>query len=139
MGRALVDQARFFRPGDDADRVTQNLVGALDEDIAVARFAQGLGGYGAHMGGRKALQALGKARQAIPAALHGLGRQQALLIETGALADHLLEILHAFNMARGIAANFQAETIGSQIHRGKQGAIKHKCRHLSVLQSRQAA
>ena len=134
MRGALVNQPGLFGARDHADRVAQDLVGLLDEDVAVLGFAQRLGGYGAYLGGRKAFQALGKARQAIPAALHGFTGKVASLVQACPLAYHFLEILHAFDMTGGVAPNLKAKTVGSQIHSGKQGSIEHRSRHQSSLQ-----
>ena len=69
VGHALVDQARFLAAGDHVDGKAQHLVRALEEFVAVARFAQRLGGDGAHLGALEAGQPLAEAGQAVPAAL----------------------------------------------------------------------
>ena len=68
---AQVDQAGFLAAGDDLDAVPQHAVRALQEGIAVAGFAQGLGGHGAHLPGGKAFETLRELRQAGQAALGG--------------------------------------------------------------------
>ena len=69
VGHALVDQARFFAAGNHVDGKAQDLVSALEELVAVARFAQRLGGDGPHLGLLEAGQSLAKAGQAVPAPL----------------------------------------------------------------------
>ena len=69
-GHTQVDQARLFAAGDDLDRVPEDGFGTLDEFVAVARFAQGIGTDDAHRASRHAVDQLGKALEAVQAPLH---------------------------------------------------------------------
>lgn len=64
---AAVDQCSFFFTGDDFDGKAQQLATFVNKDIAVACFAQGLGGNSAYMLGSKPRRRSPKrARQAQP-------------------------------------------------------------------------
>ena len=63
---ALVDQAGFFAAGDHVDAEAQDGARAQQELVAVARFAQRLGGDGAHLRALEAGQPLAKAGEARP-------------------------------------------------------------------------
>ena len=58
---AAVNQRGLFFARDDFNRKAQQLAGAVNEHVAVARFAQCLGGHGAHMRWVKAAQPFTKA------------------------------------------------------------------------------
>ena len=117
---AAVDQCSFFFTGDDFDGKAQQLATFVNKDIAVACFAQGLGGNSAYMLGVKAAQAFAKACQAGPATFHGFLRQVALSIQPIALTYGFLEVFHAVNLVVFIAANFEAEAVGAQVD-GSEG------------------
>ena len=75
--------------------------------------------------GVKTGQALAKAGQAIPAGLHGLGRQVAVFVQAAALAHGFFQILGAAEFAVLDAANFQAKTVGAQIDGGEAISCVH--------------
>ena len=125
MRDALVNQAGFFGAGHHINGVAQYLVGTVQKNIAVARFAQGLRGHGTHLGTGKVGQALGKTRQTIPTALQGVGRQVAVVIQAVALAHGFFDVFHALDVAVLEAANFQAKAVGSQIHSCEQCSVVH--------------
>jgi len=122
---ALVDQPRFFLARDHLDGKTQDGLRLAQELFAVAGLAQGLRGHGAHLVFFEALQPLGKAGQAVPAALHGGGVEHLVLAQAGALADGFLDVFDALDMARVVAADFEAEAVGAEIDGGKQGSVLH--------------
>ncbi len=122
---ALVDQARFLAPGDHVDGKTQHLVGALQKNIAVAGFAQGLGGDGVHFPLFEAGEALAKPRQAVPAALHGFRREVAILIQAVALAHGFLEVFGTVDLAVIETAYFEAVAVGPKVHGSQAGSILH--------------
>ena len=93
-------------------------MGALEKDVTVARFAQGLGGYGLDFTAFEACQAFAKARQAVPARLHGLLGEVAALVEPAALAHRFLEVFGAVKFAMVDAPDFQAKAVRSQVHGG---------------------
>jgi hypothetical protein len=122
---ALVDQARLFVARHHLDRKAQHLLRAAQELVAVARFAQGLGGHGAHLVLLEAVQAFAKTRQAFPAALHG-GRAEVLFgVEPVALAHRFLEVLHALDVARVEAPDLEAKAVGAEVDRGEKGSVLH--------------
>lgn len=100
--------------------MAQHLVGAGQEGIAVAGFAQGLRGHRAHLPGREALQALGKAGQAGQAALSGIFGQQALGIQAGTQAHGFLQIIDALVAAFAQLGDLQPEAVGAHVDRGQQ-------------------
>jgi hypothetical protein len=112
---AQVDQAGFLAAGDDLDAVPQHAVRALQEGIAVAGFAQGLGGHGAHLPGGKAFETLRELRQAGQAALGGLFGQHAVAVEPAAQAHRLLEVLDALVAALAQLANLEPEAVGAHV------------------------
>src|SRR6218665_2831974 len=124
-GHALVDQPRFFGAGDHVDRVGQHRAATGQEFLPVARLAQGLRGHGPHLGPGETGQPLAKPRQAGPAALHGGARQLLVFVETVAQAHGLLEVLHPLYVAKLIAPDFQAKTVGAEVDCGQTGAIAH--------------
>ena len=117
---ALVDQAGFFAAGDDLDGQAQHAVATLQEGVAVARFAQGLGGHGAHLPGREALEALCEAGQTGQAALGGLFGELAPAVQAGAQAHGFLEVVDALVAAAGDLGDFQAEAVGAHVDGGQQ-------------------
>ncbi len=108
MGHAGEDQARLFTAGDDFDRMAQRGLGVNQEFVAVAGLAQGLRGHRAHLYRRHALQALGKAVQAIQAAIARLVGEQAMAVEPGAQAHGFLHVLDAPVLAMRLSARFRA-------------------------------
>ncbi len=98
---------------------------ALQEVVAVARLAQGLRGHGAHLGGGKSGEALAKARQAVPAALHGLRAEVELLVQPRALAHRFLAVFDALDVAVLEAADFKAKAVRSEIDSGEQCSVVH--------------
>ena len=113
---ALVNQPRFFQPRNDFDGEAQYLLCFLYEHIAVARLAQRLGGHGTHLRFVKTLDALGKAGQAVPTALHGHVAQVAVFAQATTLAHPFLEVFHAVDVAVVKAADFEPETVGAQVN-----------------------
>ena len=59
------DQTRFLVTGDDLNRVGDHLFGPLEKLWRVQRLTQGVGAHDAYAGGREALQAFSKQRQAV--------------------------------------------------------------------------
>jgi hypothetical protein len=126
VGHALVDQAGFLAPGHHVDRKAQHALGFGQELVAVARFAQGLGGHGAHLAAFEPCQPFAEAGQAVPAALHGLGGQVALGVQAAALAHGFFQVFGAVDLAVVEVADFKAEAVGAQIHSGEAGTVLHE-------------
>jgi hypothetical protein len=112
---AAKNQACFLAARDHLDRMAQHRLCAGQESIAVARLAQGLGRHGAHLGRRKALQALGKAAQAGQAALGRFLGQLPVGVEAGAQAHGLLDVVDALIAPARQARDLEAETVGADI------------------------
>ena len=90
--------------------------------VAVAGFPQGLGGHSPHLavlGFVKASQPLGKAGQAVPAALHGFRGKVAVGIQPAALANRFFEVLRAEYAAVVQLSDFKAKTVGPQVQRSQ--------------------
>src|SRR5690606_24252813 len=117
-GYTYIDQPGFFISRDDFNGKPENFSATGKKNLAIPGFAQGLRGDGAYMGFPELLQTLGEARQAFPAALHGLVRQVALVIQRIALPDDFLEVFNALDLAMFITPDFQPETIGAKIDGG---------------------
>jgi hypothetical protein len=122
---ALVDQAGFFAAGDHVDAETQDGARAQQEFVAVAGFAQRLGGHGAHLRALEAGQPLAETGERVPAALHGLGREVARAVQAVALAHGFLEVLGAVNLAMVDLSDFQPEAVRTEIDRCEAGAVLH--------------
>ena len=123
---ALVNQPGFFLARNDADRKAKNFLRGNQKCFAVAGFTQCLRGNGADLLGFKTGKPLTKARQALPAALHGLGRQHAARVKAIALADRFLHIVDAVDAAVVDAANFKTEAVGAQVHSGDAHSVLHR-------------
>src|SRR3990167_7612774 len=93
VGDAEIDQARFFAPGDDFNRMAEDLFGTADKVTTVARLAQGIGADDAHRALGQAGGQLGKAAQAVAPALHGLFAEQTLLVDSGGQLHLIAEAL----------------------------------------------
>ncbi|MNT05903.1 hypothetical protein D3C72_1405480 [compost metagenome] len=122
---ALVDQAGFFPARDHVDAEAQDGARAQQELFAVARFAQGLGGHGAHLRAFEAGQPLAEAGEGVPAALHGFGREVAGAVQAVALAHGFLEVLGAVDLSVVDLADFQPEAVRAEIDRCEAGAVLH--------------
>ena len=85
----------------------------------MVQLFQGLRGDSAHMLRLKIGDAFGKARQTIPAPLHGLEREHFFLVQAAALAHRLFQILHALDLPMLEFAHLQPEAVGTQIHRSQ--------------------
>ena len=91
----MVNQPGFFATGHHVNRETQNLGGAGQKFVAVACFAQGLGGDRADLVALEAAQAFTETRQAVPSGLHGLRGQVTVGVESAALTDRLFDVFGA--------------------------------------------
>lgn len=111
----LVNQPRLFQPRNDFDGEAQYVLRFLDEHIAVAGFAQRLGGHRTHLCLVKTLDALSKAGQAVPAALHRYVAQVAVFAQSATLADPFFQVFHALDVAVVKTADFQPEAVGAQV------------------------
>jgi hypothetical protein len=69
-------------------------------------FAQGLGRYGTHFRGFEARQPFAKAGQTVPARLHGLGGEVAVLVQPATLAHGFFQILRSAKFAVVHMADF---------------------------------
>ena len=125
LRHALINEARFLAARNDVNRKTQQLTAGPQKLVAVARLAQGLRGHGAHLVGRKPGQPLAKAGQAIPAALHGLGREVARFIEPTTLANRFFEVFSAIKLAAFNATNLETEAVRAQVYRRQAGFFLH--------------
>ena len=124
-GHALVDQARFLRAGYHIDGVAQQLTAPVQENIAVARFAQRLGGHRTHPRAGEIGEPLGKTCQAVPATLHGFEAEVVLTVQAVALAHGLLEVVHALDASMLVEPDFQAKAVRPQVDSGKKGSVLH--------------
>jgi hypothetical protein len=70
-------------------------------------------------------QAFAKAGQAIPASLHGLGRQISIGIKPAALADRFFQVLGTEVLAVVHSTDFKAKAVRSQIDSRQTSSILH--------------
>lgn len=122
---ALVYESGFFPARDDINGKAQYLDRPRQKNVAVSRFAQGLGGNRTHLMGFESGQSLAKAGQTIPSVLHGLGGKVTLVVHASALADGFFQVFGTLKRAVGDDANFQAETIRAQVDGGQAGGRGH--------------
>ena len=120
-GDATVDERRFFVPADHGNGQPQHLLGFLQENGRVARFAQGLRGHGAHMRRLHSAQVLRKLGQALPAALHGLWRQQPGFVDPAAQAHGFFQVLQPPEAGAFLLGDFKAKTVGAKVNGRPQG------------------
>ena len=107
------------------DAKAQHLLCLAQKIVAVACFAQGLGGHGPHLVLVKTLQPFGKAGQTFPAALHRNQAEVLVFVQTAALAHRFFQVLHPLDVAGIVAANFQTKAVGSQVNRSQQSSVFH--------------
>ena len=125
-GHAAIDQPGFLLAGNDFDGKAQQLASTRHEFVGIQCLAQGLGGYSADMRGIKAPEALAKASQALPAALHGFAGEFLARVQAIALAHGFLEVFHTLDaLMRADAAYFKAKAIGTKVYGGKQRFRSH--------------
>ena len=111
----MVNEPRLLASRYHIDWKTEHLCGPLQEDIAVARLAQRLSGYGTHLVGRKSCQALTKSRQTVPSALHRRSSQIPVVVQPGALTNRFLDVFRALKSAVVDHPNLQAKAVGPQV------------------------
>ena len=110
---ALVNQPGFFTARNHVNRKAENFVRSVQKFIAVAGFAQGLGGDCPDLALFKARQPFAKTSQTVPAALHRVKREVAVRVQPIALTDGFFEVFGAVDLASVKAANLKAKAIGS--------------------------
>jgi hypothetical protein len=106
----------------------QRLLGPQQEHVAVARFAQGLRGHGAHLLALEAGEAGRKAPQAGQAPGDGLLGEHAVGVEPGAQAHGLLQVGQAPVAGRAGAhrvelCELEAKAVGADVDRGQRPAV----------------
>ena len=123
MRYAQIDQARLFTAGDDLHRVAENGLGALDECITVARFAQGVGTDDTHGAGRHAVDQLCEALEAFEAPLHGFFAKQAVLADAGGQLNLLAQPLENADFGMVGLGHDHMETVGAKVDGSDQGQV----------------
>ncbi|MNC18984.1 hypothetical protein D3C75_669060 [compost metagenome] len=101
--------------------MAEQLLGAADEFRAVARLAQGVGGYDAHRALRQSGDQLGEAAQTVEAAAHRRLVEVALLVEAGSQLDFLAEALEQADLALVDAGQYHVDAVGADVDGGNQG------------------
>ncbi len=115
-----INKACFFAPGNDFNRVTQNLFSAFNKLLTVARRAQCIGGQHTHPAWFHALHKLRKLAQALKSALLRFFRQNAAFIQTGSQLNLLTTTFKSTYFALKLLCDDHMKTVGTQVHRCDQ-------------------
>jgi len=125
VSHAVIDQARFFDAGDDADFVTERFFGGGNEGAAILQPAQRVGTDHAHAVRRQLAQTLTEALKAGQGARLGLARQLAVGAEAGGEAHGFTQPVQHLQLAVVLARDQHVETVGAEIDRGHLGRHRH--------------
>ncbi|KPX74892.1 Uncharacterized protein ALO84_05685 [Pseudomonas syringae pv. maculicola] len=120
VGDAQINEACFFAAGNHFYRMAENFFGAVNEVVAVARFAQGIGAHNTHGAGRQAVDQLRKAFQAVKTALHRFFGQLTLFIDTRCQLHLFAEALKNANFALIGFSHNHMKAVGAQVDSGDQ-------------------
>ena len=101
----------------------EDFLGAMDEFVAVARFAQGVGAYDTHRARGHAVDQLGETLEAIEPALHGFFIELALVVDPGGQLHFLAEPLKDADLAVLGLGHDHMKAVGAQVDGGDQGQI----------------
>lgn len=123
MGYTEVDQARFFPAGNHLDRVAEDGLGALDEFVTVASFAQCVGADDAHCARGHAVDQLGKALEALEASLHGFFAEHARFVDAGGQLNLFAQALENADLGVVGLGHDHVETVGAKVDGGDQGQV----------------
>ncbi|MNP15507.1 hypothetical protein D3C76_1078680 [compost metagenome] len=123
MGDAQVDQAGFLTAGNHLHRVAENGLGALDEFVTVARFAQCVGANDAHGARRQAVDQLGEALEAIEASLHGFFAELALFVDAGGQLNLFPQPFENADLGVVGLGHDHVKTVGAKVDGGDQGQV----------------
>ncbi len=119
MRDARVDEARLFHAGDDLDRVSEGLAGALEEGLLAVREPQRIGANAAHAVGVHVAQALAEALEAPERARRHVLVDAAVLGHARGQAHHLAQPVDDDQLAVRVARDHHVETVGAEVHRRK--------------------
>lgn len=97
--------------------------GALDEFVAVARFAQGVGADDAYRACRHAVDQLGKALEAVQASFHGFFAEHALFVDAGGQLNLLAEPLENADFGMVGLGHDHVKAVGAKVDGGDQGQV----------------
>ena len=70
-------------------------------------------------------QPFAEAGQAVPAPLHGIEGQVAVIVQSIALAYRFLEVFGAVNLSVVETTNFKAKAVGPEVYGGEAGSVLH--------------
>ena len=113
------DQARFLATGDDLDGMAEHGLGAQQERVAVLRLAQRLRRHRPHLRRREAVEPAREAAQAGEAPFGSLLAQVAGLVEPGAEAHRLLQVVDAAIAAAVDLADLETKAVRADVDRGQ--------------------
>ncbi|RMQ45641.1 hypothetical protein ALQ04_05436 [Pseudomonas cichorii] len=120
---AEIDQARFLATGNDFHGMAEDCFGAMDEFVAIAGLAQGVGADDAHGAERQAVDQLGEALEAIEPALHGLFVERAFFSDACSQLNLFTQALKYADLALIRLGNDHVKAVGTQVDRCNQGKI----------------
>ena len=115
---AEVDQARLLPAADDLDAMLQRAFGRLDEVLAVARLAQGVGANDADVARGKVADALAQAFEAGDGAGGNRRGQGVVHLQPFRESHHLLVPIHDLQAVAVVVGDDEVETVGAQVERG---------------------
>ena len=118
VGHAEIDQPRLLASADDLDAVTERPLGGVDEVLAVARLAQGVGADHAYVPRRQVADTLAEALEAGQRPGGDGWREAVVGGETLGETHRLLVPVHDLQTVTVIVGDDQVEAVGTEIEGG---------------------
>ena len=117
---ALINQARFFFTADDLNRTAEDFLRFSDKFAGIHCDTQGCRSDHADLRLRNILKAFGEKTQALPAALHCIGRKDIVAVQTGGQTHLAFNARERLDASRHLAYNQHMKTIRTEINCGVQ-------------------
>src|SRR6185312_11887199 len=114
-----VDEPRFLHAGDDLDRVTERVAGALEEGLLAMGAAQCVRSHDAHAVRAHIAQSLPETLQAGERTGCHILVDAAVLLDARGQAHHLAQAVDDDELAVRVARHDHVEAIGAEVYRGE--------------------
>ena len=115
MRDALINQARFLFAADNLHRAAEDFPRFFQKLTGVNRQAQRRRSDHADLRRGNILQTLGEQAQALPAALHGFGRERVVAIKASGQTDFAFDTTEGLDAPSHLAYNQHMKAIGAKI------------------------